>query len=129
MGTSVVRKLTDVRQIAEAQIGEGVANMVEFKAQVNGHEATEKANRIQAWQGHRSVCQTGSSPTDSTRIDLSYSYRALGGVDSTSQSLRVQDCGKSRHAERSASNVHSARLSWSLARTLTRRNWVQMAGA
>ena len=25
--------------------------MVEFKAQVNGHEATEKANRIQAWQG------------------------------------------------------------------------------
>jgi len=27
-----------------------MANMVEFKAQVNGHEATEKANRIQAWQ-------------------------------------------------------------------------------
>jgi len=25
--------------------------MVEFEAQVNGHEATEKANRIQAWQG------------------------------------------------------------------------------
>ena len=25
--------------------------MVKFKAQVNGHEATEKANRIQAWQG------------------------------------------------------------------------------
>jgi len=24
--------------------------MVEFKAHVNGHEATEKANRIQAWQ-------------------------------------------------------------------------------
>jgi len=24
--------------------------MVEFEAQVNGHEATEKANRIQAWQ-------------------------------------------------------------------------------
>jgi len=25
--------------------------MVEFEAQVNRHEATEKANRIQAWQG------------------------------------------------------------------------------
>ena len=37
-----------MRQIAKAQIGEGVANMVEFETQVNGHEATEKANRIQA---------------------------------------------------------------------------------
>jgi len=51
MGTSFVGKVRDVWQIAEAQIGEGVANMVEFEAQVNGHEATEKANRIQAWQG------------------------------------------------------------------------------
>jgi len=25
--------------------------MVEFEALVNGHEATEKANRAQAWQG------------------------------------------------------------------------------
>ena len=51
MGTSFVGKAKDVRQIAEAQIGKGVADIVEFKAQVNGHEATEKANRIQAWQG------------------------------------------------------------------------------
>jgi len=51
MGTSFIGKVRDVWQIAEAQIGEGVANMVEFEAQVNGHEATEKANRIQAWQG------------------------------------------------------------------------------
>jgi len=50
MGTSFVGKVKDVRQIAEAQIGEGVADMVKFKAQVNGHEATEMANRIQAWQ-------------------------------------------------------------------------------
>jgi len=50
MGTSFVGKVRDVRQIAEAQIGEGGADMVEFEAQVNGHEATEKANRIQAWQ-------------------------------------------------------------------------------
>jgi len=50
MGTSFVGKVRDVRQIAEAQIGEGVADMVEFEAQVSGHEATEKANRIQAWQ-------------------------------------------------------------------------------
>ena len=35
-----------MRQIAETQIGEGVADMVEFEAQVNGHETTEKANRI-----------------------------------------------------------------------------------
>jgi len=40
------------------------------------------------------VFQTGSSPTNSTRIDLSYFYRALGGVVSTSQSSRVQDGGK-----------------------------------
>jgi len=51
MGTSFDRKVRDVRQIAEAQIGEGVADMVEFEAQVSGHEATKKANIIQAWQG------------------------------------------------------------------------------
>jgi len=51
MGTNFVGKVRNVRQIAEAQIGEGVADMVEFEDQVNGHEATEKANRIQAWQG------------------------------------------------------------------------------
>ena len=41
MATSFVGKVRDVRQIAEAQIGEGVADMVKFKAQVIGHEATE----------------------------------------------------------------------------------------
>ena len=51
MGTSFVGKVRDVRQIAEAQIREGVADMVKFEAQASGHEATEKANRIQAWQG------------------------------------------------------------------------------
>jgi len=51
MGASFVKKVRDVRQIAEAQIGEGVANMVEFKAHVSWHEATEKASRIQIWQG------------------------------------------------------------------------------
>jgi len=50
MGTSFVGKVRDVRQIAETQTEEGVADMVEFKARVNGHEATEKANTIQAWQ-------------------------------------------------------------------------------
>jgi len=40
-----------VQQIAVVQIGEGLADMVEFKAQVNGHDATKKANRIQAWRG------------------------------------------------------------------------------
>ena len=51
-GEEAMKKgIRDVQQIAEAQIGEGVADMVKFKAQVIGHEATEKANRIQAWQG------------------------------------------------------------------------------
>ena len=90
--------------------------MVEFEAQVNGHEVTEKANRIQAWQ---EILQTSSSPTDSTGIDLSYSHRALGGVGSTSQSSRARDCGKNRHAERGASNVQGVGSSRSLVRTFT----------
>jgi len=51
MGTSFVRKVRDVRQIAETPIGEGVADMVEVRAQVKGHDTIEKTNRIQAWQG------------------------------------------------------------------------------
>jgi len=51
MDTGFVGKVRDVWQIAEAQIGEGVADMVQIEAQVSGHEATEKTNRIQAWQG------------------------------------------------------------------------------
>jgi len=49
MGTNFVGKVRDVRQIAEEQIGEGVVDMVEFMARVNGHKATEKANKIQVW--------------------------------------------------------------------------------
>ena len=99
--------------------------MVKFKAQVNGHEATEKAKESKPGK----VFQTGSSLTDSTRMDLSYSYQLLGGVGSTSRSSRVQDGGKSRHAERSASNVQSAGSSRILVRTFTRRNWVEVASA
>ena len=51
MSTSFVGKVKDVWQIAEAHVGEGVADMVEFEAQVNGHQVTKKAKRIQAWQG------------------------------------------------------------------------------
>jgi len=53
MGTSFmfVGKVRDVWQMAEAHIAEGLADMVEIKAQINGYEATQKANRIQAWQG------------------------------------------------------------------------------
>ena len=75
------------------------------------------------------VFQTGSSPTDLTRIDVSYSYLALGGVGSTSQSSRVQDGGKSQHAERGAINVQCAGSSGSLAKTFTRCNGVEVAGA
>jgi len=63
------------------------------------------------------------------RVYLSYSYRALGGVGSTSQSLRVQDGGKSRHAERGANNVQGAGSSRSLVRTFTRCNRVEVASA
>jgi hypothetical protein len=62
MATSFVRKVRDVRQIAEAQIGEGVADMVKFKAQVNGHEAPKRPTECKPGK----VFQTGSSPTDST---------------------------------------------------------------
>jgi len=51
MGTCFVGRVRDVRQIGEAQIGEGAADIVEFKSRVSGHEATEKASRIQVWQG------------------------------------------------------------------------------
>ena len=42
MGTSFVGKVRDVQQIAEAQTGEGVADMVKFEAQVNGHSFPRK---------------------------------------------------------------------------------------
>ena len=51
MGTSFVGEVRDGRKIAEAQIGEEVANMVGFKVQAHGHEAIEKANRTQSWKG------------------------------------------------------------------------------
>jgi len=123
MGTSFVGKVRDVRQIAEAQIGEGVADMVEFEAQVNGHEATEKATRIQAWQ-----CLLDWQLAD--RFERDRPVLLLpGSWGSTSQSSRVQDDGKSRHAERGASNVQGVASSRCLVRTFTRCNWVEMASA
>jgi len=124
MGTSFVGKVRDVQQIAEAQIGEGQADMVEFKAQVNEHEATEKANRIQAWHGF-----SDWQLADRDRPDLLLPGSCHGGVGSTSQSSRVQDGGKSRHAERGATNVQSAGSSRSLVRTFTRCNCVEVASA
>ena len=87
MGTSFAGKVRDLRQIAGADIEEGMANIVDFQAQVSGHEATEKAGRIQARKGRQnpsSIFQTGSSPTDSKGTDLSYSCRDFREVDSTS---------------------------------------------
>ena len=118
MGTSFVGKVRDVRQMAEAQFGEGVANMVEFEAQVNGLEATEKANRIQAWQGLLDWQLTDRFDRDRPVLLLHGSC----GVGSTSQCSRVQDGGKSRHAERGVSNVQGAGSSRSMARTSTRCN-------
>jgi len=48
MDTNFARKVRDVRQKAETQIGEGVCDMVESESQVSGHEVTEKTDRIQA---------------------------------------------------------------------------------
>jgi len=45
MVTSFVGKVRDVRQIAEAQIGEGVADMVVYKAQVSGQESDRKGHQ------------------------------------------------------------------------------------
>ena len=50
MGASFVGKIRDVRQIAEAEFGKGVADMVQFEAQVSGHEAAKKTSRVQVWQ-------------------------------------------------------------------------------
>jgi len=125
MSTSFVRKVRDVQQIEESQIGEGVADMVEFKAQVMGMQGLKRPTESKPGK----VFQTGSLLTDWTRTDLSYSYQALGEGGSTSQSSRVQDGGKSRHAERSATNVHSVGSSRTLTRTFTRCNEVEVAGA
>ena len=76
-----------------------------------------KRPKIPAESKPSSIFQTGISPTDSKGIDLSYSYRALSGVGSTS--LSVHDGGKSQHAERGASNVHSTGSPRSLTRTFT----------
>jgi len=51
--------MRDARQMAEAQIGEVVADMVEFKAQVSRHEASEKASRL-GIQASGNIFQTGS---------------------------------------------------------------------
>ena len=56
MGTSFVGKVRDVRQIAETQIGEGVADTVKFKAQVSGHETNKRP--VESKSGR--VYQTGS---------------------------------------------------------------------
>jgi len=40
MSTNFVEKVRGVQQIVEAQVGERAADMVDFKAQVSGHEAT-----------------------------------------------------------------------------------------
>jgi len=75
------------------------------------------------------VFQTGSSPTNSTRIDLSYFVRVLGGGGSTRESSRVQDGGKSWHAERSANNVHSAESSrsYGLSQDATGSRWLVLS--
>jgi len=136
MGTSFVGKVRDVRQIAEAQIGQGVADMVEFEARVNGHEATEKANRngheatekanrIQAWQGLLEWQLADRFNRDRPVLLLPGCWWS-GKHEPEFQSA---DGGKSRQAERGASNAQGVGSSRSLVRTFTRCNWVEVASA
>jgi len=90
-GHKLRRKFKRRAADSEAQIGEGVADMVEFKVQVNGHETTEKANRIQAWQGLSDWQLTDRFDKDRPVLLLPGSC----GVGSTNQSSRLQDGGKS----------------------------------
>jgi len=71
-----------------------VFDILDFKAQVSGLNATEKVNRIQVWPQHLSNWQLANR---FERDRPAYCYWALGGVGSTSLSLRVQDGGKTRH--------------------------------
>jgi len=45
------------------------------------------------------------------------------------QSSKVQDGGKSQHAERGASNVQGAGSSRSLVKIFARCNWIEVASA
>ena len=99
--------------------------MVEFTAQVNGHEATEKANRIQAWQGL-------SDWQLADRFDKDRSVLLLPGSWWSGQhepEFESAGCWQQPTRRESANNVHSAGSSRSLVRTFIRHNWVEVAGA
>jgi len=73
------------------------------------------------------VFQTGSSPTDRPRIDLSYSYWVLGGVVSTLLISPVRMVAKAEMPRemQTMCRVRGCQGVW----TFTRRNWVRVAGA
>jgi len=99
--------------------------MVEFKAQVSGHEATQKASRTQVWKGL-------SDWQLANRFEKERPVLLLPGSWWSGQhEPEVESAGwcKSQHAERGASNVHSAGSSSSLVRTFTRCNLVEVASA
>jgi len=75
------------------------------------------------------VVQTCNSPTNSTRIDLSYSYRVLGDVGTTSRVRERRMVAKADTPSEVQTMLHSAGSSRNLVRTFTRRNWVEVAGA
>jgi len=99
--------------------------VVEFEAQVNGHEATEKANRIQAWQGLLDWQLSDRFNRDRPVLLLP------GFLWSGQHKPEFESAGwwQSRHAERGASNVQDAGSSRSLVRTFTRCNWAEVASA
>jgi len=81
MGTSFVGRVRDVR-IAEARIGGEWPTWWSSRLRQIGMKRPKRP----AESKPDKVFQTGSSPKDSTRIDLSYSCWAFGGVISTIQS-------------------------------------------
>jgi len=60
--------------MAEAQVAEGVADMMEFKAQVPVMKRPKRPAESKPQAG--SILQTGSLLTDSTGIDLLCSFQA-----------------------------------------------------
>ena len=123
MSTSFVGKVRDVWQIAEAQIGEGVVNMVKFKAQVNGHEVTEKANRMQAWQGLSNWQLADTFDRDRPVLLL------LGSWRSRQHEPEFESAGWWQKPTRRAWCKQRAGSSRSLVRTFTRCNWVEVVSA
>ena len=100
-------------------------NMVKFKAQVNGHEATEKANRIQAWQSLLDLQLADKFDKDSPVLLLP------GTWWSGHHEPKFESAGwwQRRHAERSANNVAQCGVVKEFGKDFHKTQCVEVAGA